>query len=143
MKNLTVEIELYQKSTQVTYEYTLKGEMGEDDRFKVGFCHPTAADAYECVQMGYSYTITEDSFVTNYIFESATGVTKSNAESENYWQDVITKADDAKHCGGGTIKATLIDGAFEHTTPEKADNLCDELSMDAAKQAKDGATFTI
>ena len=153
---MTVEIELDQKSEQVTYEYTVKGEWEtEPGNFSmssfIGLCYPTAADAYDCVEMEYGYTRTSTKVFMgedintedwSYYLRSATAVTKTNAQDKDYLK-VRTEADDAKHCGGNTIKATLNEGAFEHTAPGTASTLCDELSMDAAKQAKGDTTFTI
>ena len=147
LKDLTVEIELDQKCThQVTYEYTVKGWFDPRNFSQsafIGLCYPTAADAYDCVEMEYAYTNGYPSSRT-FILRSATGVTKTNAEDEDYSVNVVTSADDAKHCGGDTIKAKWNNvDAFEHEAPETASTLCDELSMDAAKQAIGDKTFTI
>ena len=79
---------------------------------------------------------------TNY-FERATGVTKANAQSDNFNRDVILSTDDATHCAANTIRATWNTDKFEYTAPSPAGNLCDELSMDATKQAKGDKTFAI
>ena len=84
-----------------------------------------------CSPFGCSTPSSEE---TTYSLKRATGVTKANAQKSDYGTNVIGTTDDATHCAADTIKATQSASGFEHTAPSSASTLCDEWSMDAAKQ---------
>ena len=57
LENMTVAIEVVQTGSQVTYDYTFSGAFvttpgeGSPKPAAISLCHPTAADAYNCVYM--------------------------------------------------------------------------------------------
>ena len=83
--------------------------------------------------------------VDNFVYR-ATAVTDVNKEKIEWATDVIGGAtDSATRCGGSSISSSSTDPwtTWTHATPASASNLCDELSMDQAKQGYKDNTFTI